>query len=150
MNRAVGASPLVPPLQVATAKALACELPSQRDEPLSRSSTAELARLVHDHPAAPAMSYSTIWRLLDRDAIKPWRSRRWLYPRDPQFREKAGPVLDLYAGPWEGQPLQPDGYVLSADEQTRIQARVRRHATTPPAPGQPRRVEHEYERGGAL
>ncbi len=41
------------------------------------------------------MSYSTIWRLLDRDALKPWRYRSWLYPRDPQFLEKAGPVLDL-------------------------------------------------------
>ena len=96
------------------------------------------------------MSASTIWRLLDRAALKPWRYRSWLYPRDPQFLEKAGPVVDLYAGWWEGEPLQPDDYVLSADEKTSIQARRRCHPSTPPVPGQPMRVEHEYERGGAL
>ncbi len=96
------------------------------------------------------MSYSTIWRLLDRDAIKPWRYRSWLYPRDPQFLEKAGPVLDLYAGDWAGQPLQPDDYVISADEKTSIQARQRCHPSTPPLRGQAMRVEHEYERGGAV
>jgi hypothetical protein len=32
----------------------------------------------------------------------------------------------------------------------RIQARARIHKTTPPRPGQMMRVEHEYDRGGAL
>ncbi len=96
------------------------------------------------------MSESTIWRLLDRDAIKPWRYRSWLYPRDPQFLEKAGPVLDLYAGCWQGQPLHAEDWVISADEKTSIQARQRCHPSTPPVPGQPLRVEHEYKRGGAL
>jgi len=44
------------------------------------------------------MSRSTIWRILDRDALKPWRYRSWLFPRDPAFAAKAGRVLDLYAG----------------------------------------------------
>ena len=135
---------------MATVKALACELPARRDEPLSRYSTADLARLVSEQPDAPPMSRSTSWRILDGDALKPWQHRRWLFPRDPQFAEKAGRVLDLYAGYWAGQPLGPDDCVLSADEQTSIQARVRRHPSTPPGPHQPMRVEHEYERGGAL
>jgi len=130
--------------------ALACELPAQRDEPLSRYSTAELARLVGAHPDAPAVSHSTIWRTLDRAALKPWQQRSWLYPRDPQFAEKAGRVLDLYAGYWAGEALGPADCVLSADEKTSIQARVRRHPSTPPGPRQPMRVEHEYARGGAL
>lgn len=130
--------------------ALACELPAQRAEPLSRYSTAELARLVSAHPDAPPLSRSSIWRLLDRHVLKPWRYRSWLFPRDPQFLAKAGRVLDLYAGRWAGAPLQPDEYVISADEKTSIQARRRRHPTTPPLPGQPMRVEHEYGRGGAL
>lgn len=96
------------------------------------------------------MSASTIWRILDRDALKPWRHQSWLFPRDPQFAAKAGRVLDLYAGWWEGQPLVPDDCVISADEKTSIQARGRIAPTTPPQPGQPMRVEHEYERGGAL
>jgi hypothetical protein len=131
-------------------KALACELPAQRAEPLSRYSTADLTRLIAAHPDVPPMSASTIWRILDTDALKPWQHHSWLFPRDPQFAAKAGRVLDLYAGSWDGQPLHPDDCVLSADEKTSIQARVRCHATTPPQPGQPMRVEHEYARGGAL
>ena len=96
------------------------------------------------------MSASTIWRLLDRDMRKPWRHQSWRYPRDPCFAAKAGRVLDLYAGWWDGAPLAPNDLIISADEKTSIQARVRRHATTPPRPGQPMRVEHEYGRGGAL
>jgi hypothetical protein len=152
----VGASPSFPPLAVATVKALACELPNQRGEPLSRYSTAEIARLIAAHADAPPMSRSTIWRILDRDALKPWRYRSWIFPRDPQFAEKAGQVLDLYAGTWEGLPLDPADCVLSADEKTSIQARIRCHASRPPTPrqgkqpGRPSQVEFEYDRGGAL
>jgi transposase len=40
--------------------------------------------------------------------------------------------------------------VLSADEKTSIQARCRCHATRPAGPARGMRVEHEYDRGGAL
>ncbi len=96
------------------------------------------------------MSASTIWRILATDARKPWQHQHWLYPRDPRFAEQAGRVLDLYAGWWAGAPLAPDDCLISADEKTSIQARVRCHPTTPPRPGQAMRVEHEYGRGGAL
>jgi len=59
-------------------------------------------------------------------------------------------VLDLYQGIWDGVPLGADEYVLSADEKTSIQARIRRHESSPPKPGTSMRVEHEYWRGGAL
>jgi hypothetical protein len=86
---------------------------------------------------------------LNEDAIKPWNYRSWVSPRDPDFRLKAQRVLDLYERKWHNQPLGPHDYVLCADEKTSIQARKRRHAT-PPAPGQTRRVESDYERRGAL
>jgi hypothetical protein len=130
--------------------ALACELPAQRAQPVSRYSTGELARLISADPAAPPLSRSTIWRLLDRHLLKPWRFRSWLFPRDREFAAKAGRVLDLYAGEWEGAPLGCADIVLSADEKTSIQARVRLHPSAPPGPGEPMRVEHEYARGGAL
>ncbi len=76
-------------------KALACALPAQREQPLSRYSTADLTRLITAHPDAPPMSRSTVWRLLDTDALKPWQHQTWRFPRDPQFAEKAGRVLDL-------------------------------------------------------
>lgn len=96
------------------------------------------------------ISGSTIWRWLHEDAIKPWQHRSWIFPRDPEFEQKAGRVLDLYQGMWEGEPLGADEYVISADEKTSIQARIRRHVTLPPKPGKSMQVEHEYKRGGAL
>lgn len=59
-------------------------------------------------------------------------------------------VLDLYEGYWEGERVDPFDRILSADEKTSIQARIRIHETLPPGPGRARRVEAEYERGGAL
>ena len=40
--------------------------------------------------------------------------------------------------------------MICSDEKTSIQARARLVAGTPPAPHRLRRVEHEYERAGAL
>ena len=53
-------------------------------------------------------------------------------------------------GRWEDKPLGRKDYIISSDEKTSIQARIRCHPTLPTAPGRPMRVEHEYERGGAL
>src|SRR5207248_6523833 len=61
-----------------------------------------------------------------------------------------GPILDLYAGRWQGQCLGPKDHVLSADEKTSIQARIRCHPSLPPAIGRPAYIENEYKRGGAL
>jgi hypothetical protein len=69
--------------------------------------------------------------------------------RDPDFAAKAGRVLDLYEGLWQGQALGANDYVISSDEKTSIQARRRKHAIAAPRPGQPMRVEHEYTRKGA-
>jgi len=44
--------------------------------------------------------------VLSEDAIRPWRSRSWIFPRDPNFEAKAGRVLDLSARMWEGKPLE--------------------------------------------
>jgi hypothetical protein len=96
------------------------------------------------------ISPSTVWRILATDAIQPWRYQCWIFPRDPQFAEQAGRVLDLYAGCWQGEPLGSEDQIISADEKTSIQARIRCHPSLRPAPGRARRIEHEYERGGAL
>lgn len=95
------------------------------------------------------ISNSTVWRWLHEDAIRPWQHRCWIFPRDPHFQAKAGRILDLYARCWQGQALREDEFVISTDEKTSIQARVRIHPSLPVRPGQPMRVEHEYARGGA-
>jgi hypothetical protein len=145
-----GAPPLFPPQEVAAVKALACELPARSGVPLSRFSLRGLARQVVLWAVVGAISAATAGRWLRQDALRPWRYRSWIFPRDPTFESKAARVLDLYEGRWEGVPLGPKEYVLSADEKTSIQARVRLHPSAPPAPGEPMRVEHEYERGGSL
>ncbi|MGI8801535.1 MAG: transposase [Solirubrobacteraceae bacterium] len=138
-----------PPEEVAQVKAIACELPKTQDVPLSRFSRAELHRFVVERAVSEA-SASTIGRWLSEDAIRPWQYKSWIFPRDPLFLEKAGRVLDLYAGRWEGKLLEPGDCVISADAKPSIQARKRIHESLPPAPGRPQRVEHEYERMGAL
>lgn len=95
------------------------------------------------------ISNKTVWRWLNDDAIRPWQHRCWIFPRDPDFAAKAGRILDLYARQWQGESLKSDEFVVSADEKTSIQARIRKHPSLPPQPAQAARVEHEYNRGGA-
>ena len=139
-----------PPAQIAEVKALACELPAQSGVPLSRWSSSELAREAVKRGIVAEVSGTTVWRWLSEDAIRPWNYRSWIFPRDPRFAEKAGRILDLYEGRWEGELLHPGDYVVCADEKPSIQARHRCHSTLPAAPGSGLRVEHEYQRGSAL
>jgi hypothetical protein len=138
-----------PPHEVAEVKVIACELPASHDLPLSRFSRAELYRLVIERGVTEA-SASTIWRWLHDDAIKPWQTRSWIFSRDPNFAEKAGRALDLYARVFDGKRLRPDEYVICADEKTQLQALGRRHDTVAPGPGRPGLVEFDYLRGGTL
>jgi hypothetical protein len=125
-------------------------LPARLGLPLSRLHVPDIRAEVIRRGLVASISDTTIWRWLDEDAIKPWTHRSWIFPRDPEFGAKAARVLDLYAGEWDGRPLTDDEYVISADEKTSIQARIRCHPTLPPAAGRTMRVEHEYDRGGAL
>jgi transposase len=129
--------------------ALACALPAESGVPLARWSGPDLARELATR-CGIAVSASTIRRWLARDALKPWQHRSWISVRDPQFTAKATRVLDLYARTWDGQPLGPGDYVICADEKTSIQARCRCHPTLPPGKARAMRIEHDYDRGGAL
>jgi hypothetical protein len=131
-------------------KALACELPKASGQPLSRFSRQDLVGEITRRGLVAKISGRTVWRWLDEDAIRPWQHRSWIFPRDPDFQSKAERVLDLYQGIWQGQALGPEDYVISADEKTSIQARLRLHPSLPPRSHEPMRVEFEYERGGAL
>jgi len=139
-----------PPKVVMEIKALACEIPSEREIPLSRLSHADIAREAVRQGMVASISGTTIWRWLSNDAIKPWQHRSWIFPRDPDFAEKGGRVLDLYQGIWNGKQLASNDYVISADEKTSMQARDRDGMGTAPAPHRSRRVEFEYKRRGAL
>lgn len=133
-------------------KALACELPAANGVPLARWHAPDLARAAIEQGIVASISETTIWRWLSADAIRPWQYRSWTFPRDPDFARKGGRVLDLYhRRRLDGEPLGRGDFVVCADEKTSIQARLRKHASAPPAPrGRAMRIEHEYERGGAL
>lgn len=131
-------------------KAIACELPKRLGLPLSRLHVPDIRAEALRQGLVAEISGTTIWRWLAADAIRPWSHRTWIFPRDPHFEAKAGRVLDLYARQWRGEALGANDFVLSADEKTSIQARRRCHPTLPPNPGRVARIEHEYERKGAL
>jgi transposase len=133
---------------VAEVKALACELPSWSGLPLTRWSCPELAREAISRGIVEQVSASTVRRWLACDAIKPWQHRSWIFPRDPWFAPKAARALDLYARVFDGEPLGPDEFVLSADEKPGVQARHRKHPSLPPAENRAIRLESEYTRRG--
>lgn len=139
-----------PPDVVVQIKALACELPSENGIPLSRLSSTDIATEAVSRGIVAHISGTTVWRWLDEDAIKPWQHRSWIFPRDPKFEQKAGIILDLYHGVYQGKSLETNEYVLSSDEKTSIQARNRKSNTLPAKSRQPMKVEHEYERLGSV
>ena len=82
---------------------------------MSRQSTTDLARRAAEELNKP-IGRTTVWEILDADAIKPWQYEHWIFPRAPDFFTKAAVVLDLYQGYWGDERLDPfdrqrDGWV---------------------------------------
>jgi hypothetical protein len=136
--------------QRALMTATVCETLKEHDLPLSRLSTADLLRVIRKQDGLAKVSQSTLTRQLQQDALKPWQYRYWLFPRDPDFVNRACRVLDLYAGFWEGQKLGPHDSVISADEKSGLQILRRCHPSRPTIARQVMQVEFEYERLGTL
>jgi transposase len=137
-------------LERAAVVALACQLPAATGVPLAHWTGPELAAEITKAGLASPISPSSVLRILAEHPIKPWQYQSWIYPRDPDFAAKATVILDLYQRYYQGKRLRPGDQVISVDAKPSIQARARCHPTSPPAPGRPARVEHEYERHGAL
>jgi transposase len=95
-----------------------------------------------------SISPDTVRRILEHHQLKPWRHHMWLsskVPRDAVFAAAVQNICDLYT-----RPLASHEMVLCVDEKTSLQPRTRKTATKPAQPGMPVRVEHEYQRKGAL
>jgi transposase len=137
-------------LERAAVVALACQLPATTGVPLSRWTAPELTAELVAQGLAVAISPSSVLRILAEHPIKPWRYQSWLFPRDPDFAARATVILDLYQGYYQGKRLRPGDRIISVDAKPSIQARSRCCQTSPPARGRPMRVEHEYQRQGAL
>lgn len=136
------------PLQRAQVVALACSAPQQYGKPWQRWSGEKLAQVAGEQQIVESIAPGTIRTWLRHDKIKPWRYHSWQHSTDPQFVEKALPVLDLYA---QAPTLQAQGELtLCADEKTSIQARQRVTPTKAAAPGEVVQVADRYKRMGAV
>jgi transposase len=145
---AVDASRSFPPEVALHLVKIACELPDKLGRSLSRWDCVELARQLERDGVVASISADTVWRILNNHHLKPWRHHLWLspkVPRDEAFARTVKEISDLYT-----RKLEAHEMVLCVDEKTSLQPRTRKAPTKPALPGQPMRVEHEYERKGAL
>jgi transposase len=127
---------------------IACERPDDYGRSLAKWDCRELARQVVADGVVESISADTVGRILNNHQLKPWRHHLWLspkVPRDAAFAAQVRQICDLYT-----RTLEAHEVVLCVDEKTSLQPRTRKAPTQPAAPGQPVRVEHEYERKGAL
>ena len=126
-----GARPFFPPLDHALVKAVACELVAETKQPLSRQS---LADITAREPPSPGQTDQSQHRVADTGYRCPQAVAVQvldLSARSPLRREGRADS-GLYAGLWHGQPLGPRDHILSADEKTSIQARIRCQPALPP------------------
>lgn len=94
------------------------------------------------------ISPERVRQILADHRLKPWRYKMWLspkVPRDEVFATQVRHICDLYT-----RPLESHEVVLCVDEKTSLQPRTRLSPTLAAKPDQPTRVEHEYQRKGAL
>jgi transposase len=127
---------------------IACELPDRLGRSLSQWDCVELGHKLAADGIVESLSPPTVARILKDHRLKPWRHPPWLsgdVPRDAVFAACVEHVVDLYT-----RPLEANEIVLCGDEKTSLQPRTRRSPTLPAQPGRPVRVEHEYQRKGAL
>jgi len=148
-SQEAGAQPVSPPELPVYLVKLACELPDAEDRSLSLWTCAELARTARDDGIVDQVSPQSVQRILSSHKLKPWRVHHWLSPKTPRdatFRKQVENIRALYT-----RDLDENERVLCVDEKTSIQPRPRTAATKPPQAGLvPARLEHEYERKGAL
>ena len=136
------------PTERARVTALACSSPATHGQACKRWSGEKLATVAVEKKLLPSVAPSTVRRWLRAERIKPWQYHSWQKSTDPQFIDKAAPVLDLYA---QALALEARGeLVITSDEKTSLQARQRLHATKPAISGHPSQVADRYKRMGAV
>jgi len=147
-DRDEGESPLFPPQVALHAIKIACERPETAGRSLSVWDCQEIARQLVAQALVPTISGESVRKMLASHRLKPWRYRMWLsekVPRDAAFRAAVERLCDLYT-----RPLAAHERVICTDEITNLQPRPRLSPTLPALPELPVRVEHEYQRCGAL
>jgi transposase len=94
---------------------------------------------------------STVWRILDDNAIKPHKIRYYLEKRDPDFDRKMQEVLMVYRdvsiySEGAAHDARPNAiYTVSVDEKPGVQAIGLTAPDLPPVPGKAQAVGRDYE-----
>jgi len=57
---------------------------------MSRFSVEEIRQHVISQGLVAEISGATLWRWLSSDALRPWKHRSWIFPRDPNFVRAEG------------------------------------------------------------
>jgi transposase len=78
--------------QIAEVKAIACSEPEGKGVPLARWSIREVARQSVQDGVVASVSAASVGRWLAQDILKPWQTRSWISPRDPDFAAKGALV----------------------------------------------------------
>ena len=136
----------LPPGERVDVVSLATRKPGEGHCPATRWSVDDLVGARRHQPSAPAMSRSTLWRMLDDTDLKPHRSVYWLNSHNPDFDTKARDLCHLYVNAFRF--YQEGRLVICVDEKTGMQILQRKYPTQGARPGQPEKREQEYIRHG--
>ncbi len=127
--------------------ALACEKPEVYQRPITHWTARELKEELDKQGKIPPISVRHLGRLLEEVDLQPHRSRYWLNAKpDPDKEQKIQALCQVYQQAVAGQ--QQGEVTYSVDEMTGIQALERIAPDQPMRPGEPVRLEFEYERHG--
>ncbi|MFN8506109.1 MAG: transposase [Dehalococcoidia bacterium] len=126
---------------------IACELPAERDAPLSQWDCTEIARQLQDDGIVKQISRETVRRVLARHSLRPWRVQASSHRKSRATSSTASRwPTSSRSTPGRSPPMNG----CCAWMKTSLQPRPRTAPTHPAAPGRPVRMEHEYGRRGAL
>lgn len=100
-NRVRDGRGIFPPQLITTIKSIACEVPANLKQPVSRLFIPDIHRIVINERHVESISLSTIWRILDADSIKPWRYRSWIWCPGSPFRRTSGTSIGSVRGQME-------------------------------------------------
>lgn len=148
-----GAPPKYPTLVEVQIVNIACKPPKEFGIEASHWTCKDLADIAVKLGIVECISVSTIWRILDKADIKPWKSRYWINPPEKkeapeEFNRKVNLLCEVYK---QAPELYENGCrVISIDEMTGVQALERRYEDLPPVPGLVWRREFEYIRHGTI
>ena len=136
---------------------IACTKPKDHDLAAELWTISALARFVSEgaqaagFPRLTRAGKSTVWRILNENAIKPHKIRYYLEKRDPQFDRKMQEVLMVYrdvsiyreGAVHDARPTPI--YTVSVDEKPGVQAIGLTASDLPPKPGKASAVGRDYE-----